>query len=256
VSASTQRQALNALVFFYREAMNQDLGDFSDYQRARARTNLRTSLTRTECDRLLAEIDSSVKLPVQLMLGSGLRLNECLRLRVQHLDLERRVVQIRAGKGDKDRVTMIPESLVVALRDHLVRIRKVFDEDRASGLPGVWLPEALGRKYPHAGISWEWFWVWPSRETSSDPRSQVIRRHHMLDKRLQQAVRNAARAAGINKRVTPHVLRHTFATLLLERGTDVRTVQELLGHSKLETTQVYLHVMNRPGLGVKSPLDG
>lgn len=190
------------------------------------------------------------------MLGSSLRLNECLRLRVQNLDLERRLIQIRAGKGNKDRVTMIPESLIAPLGKHLLRIRKTFDRDRQSGLVGVWFPEALARKYSRAGESWEWFWVWPSREVSVDPRSQLVRRHHVLDATVQQAVKASARAGGINKRVTPHVLRHTFATLLLERGTDVRTVQELLGHAKLETTQIYLNVMNRPEMGVKSPLDG
>jgi integron integrase len=255
VSASTQRQALNALVFFYREALERDLGDFSDYQRAKAKVNLRTALSRAEANRLLEEVEPAMKLLVQLLLGSGLRLNECLRLRVQHLDQDRHLIQIRGGKGNKDRMTMIPELLVGALREHLREVRKVYENDRKAGLAGVWMPEALARKYPRAGESWEWFWVWPSRETSTDPRSGLVRRHHVLDARVQQAVSRAARSAGINKRVTPHVLRHTFATLLLERGTDVRTVQELLGHTKLETTQIYLHVMNRPGIGVKSPLD-
>lgn len=159
------------------------------------------------------------------------------------------------GSWRERMIRLIPEMLIERFRAHLARVRKVYDRDRCSELAGVWIPEALARKYPRASQSWEWFWVWPSRETSTDTRGGLVRRHHVLDKRIQQAVSLAARSAGINKRVTPHVLRHTFATLLLERGTDVRIVQELLGYAKLETTQVYLHVMNRPGVGVKSPLD-
>jgi integron integrase len=256
VSASTQRQALNALVFYYREVLERDLGDFSDYRRATGRTHLRTSMTHAECEKFLAAVEPSMKLLIGVLYGSGLRLMECLRLRVHDLDLERRTLMVRAGKGDKDRVTVLAECLIEPLRHHLSFLRALWEEDRRQGLAGVWLPEALSRKYPKAGEEWTWFWLWPSRETSEDPRSGILRRHHVLDKRVQQAVRWAAQRAGLTKRITPHVLRHTFATLLLEKNTDLRTLQELLGHRSLETTQVYLHVMNRPGLGVRSPLDG
>jgi integron integrase len=256
VSASTQRQALNALGFYYREVLERDLGDFSDYRRATGRTHLRTSMTQAECEKFLAAVEPPMKLLIGVLYGSGLRLMECLRLRVQDLDLERHTLIVRAGKGDKDRVTVLAECLIEPLRQHLKFIRGVWEEDRRQGLAGVWLPEALARKYPKAGEQWTWFWLWPSRETSEDPRSGIVRRHHVLDKRVQQAVRGAAHRAGLTKRITLHVLRHTFATLLLEQHTDVRTLQELLGHRSLETTQVYLHVMNRPGLGVRSPLDG
>lgn len=255
VSASTQRQALNALVFLYREVLERDLGDFSDYRRAKAATHMRTSMTRPECDRFMAAVEPSMKLLVAVLYGSGLRLMECLRLRVKDLDLERRTLTVRAGKGNKDRVTVLAECVIEPLEQHLKNIREVWEGDRRQGLAGVWLPEALSRKYPKAGEAWEWFWVWPSREISVDPRGGTRRRHHVLDKRVQQAVRRAARKAGLNKRITPHVLRHTFATLMLEGRTDPRTLQELMGHKRLETTQGYLHVMNRPGLGIRSPLD-
>lgn len=256
VSASTQRQALNALVFFYREVLERELGDFSDYQRAKGRTNLRTSMTQEECRRFMTAVEPPMKLLIGVLYGSGLRLMECLRLRVKDLDLERRTVDVRAGKGNKDRVTVLADAVIEPLRSHLKRIREIWHQDRSAGLAGVWMPDALDRKYPKAGESWEWFWLWPSREISVDPRGGQRRRHHVLDRRVQQTVRRAACKAGLSKRITPHVLRHTFATLMLEGGkTDVRTLQELMGHKNLETTQGYLHVMNRPGLGVHSPLD-
>ena len=180
---------------------------------------------------------------------------ELLRLRVKDLDLSRLQLIVRAGKGDKDRVTMLPESLVERLQAHRDRLRALHEQDRAANLAGVWLPEALERKYPGAGVSWEWFWFFPSRQLSLDPHAGVQRRHHLLEGAFQLVIRAAARRAGLHKRVTPHTLRHSFATHLLEGGADIRSVQDLLGHVDVATTQLYTHVMNRPGLGLKSPLD-
>jgi integron integrase len=192
----------------------------------------------------------------ELMYGSGLRLLELLRLRVKDVDLERHQVIVRAGKGDKDRITMLPSRLVERLRAHRDRLRTLHELDRAAQRAGVWLPEALERKYPGAGVSWEWFWFFPSRQVAWDPHAGVQRRHHLLEGAFQTAIREAARRAGLHKRVTPHVLRHSFATHLLESGADIRSVQDLLGHADVATTQIYTHVMNRPGLGLRSPLDG
>ena len=214
-----------------------------------------TVLTRKECQRLFEAMEGTSRLMAELMYGSGLRLMELLRLRVKDVDLARLQVIVRGGKGDKDRVTVLPEALVERLRAHRDRLRGLHEQDRAAGLAGVWLPEALARKYRGAGLSWEWFWLFPSRQTSLDPYAGVERRHHVLEGAFQLAVREAARKTRLNKRVTPHTLRHSFATHLLEGGTDIRSVQDLLGHVDVTTTQIYTHVMNRPGLGVRSPLD-
>jgi integron integrase len=227
-----------------------------DFKRTAPRRRMPTVLSREECTALFAQLDGTWRLMAELMYGSGLRLMELLRLRVQDVDLARHRLVVRAGKGDKDRVTVLPARLVPGLKHHLDRLRALFAADRAAGLPGVWLPEGLARKFGQAGKRWQWQWLWPSRETSRDPRTGIRRRHHLLDSTMQNAIRAAADRAGIDKRVTPHVLRHSFATHLLEGGTDVRTVQELLGHARLETTQIYTHVMQKPGLGIRSPLDG
>ncbi len=255
VSVSTQKQALNALVFLLREAFGKSLGDFSDFTRARRPPRLPVVLTREECRTLFDAMDGTSRLMGELMYGSGLRLTELLQLRIQDVDLERRQIRVRSGKGDKDRVTMVPEALVERLKAHRARVRALHEQDRARGYPGVWLPDALARKYPRAGESWEWQWLFPSRQLMHDPRTGLRRRHHVLDATFQHAVREAARRARLDKRVTPHVLRHSFATHILESGADIRTVQDLLGHVDLATTQRYLHVMRKPGVGARSPLD-
>jgi len=255
VAAATQKQALNALVFYFREVEGKDLGDFSDFERARRRVRVPVVLSRQECRRLFDALEGTPRLMAELMFGSGIRLLELLRLRVKDVDLERGHLIVRAGKGDQDRVTVLPEVLQERLRAHRERLRRLHAEDRAKGLPGVWLPETLERKWPKAGEQWEWQWFWPSRETSRDPRTGVRRRHHVLDATFQHFIRQATRKAKLDKKVTPHVLRHSFATQMLERGADIRTVQELLGHKDVATTQIYTHVMRKPGLGVRSPLD-
>ena len=254
-SASTQRQALNALVFLMQEALSIHLGELS-FRRAAKGASIPMALSRDEVKRLFAQLEGTSRLMAELAYGSGLRLMEMLRLRVHHLDLERCQLKVFAGKGDKDRLTMLPESLIEPLRRHVDRLRELFREDREAKLPGVWLPEGLNRKYPRAGEQWEWQWLFPSRETSVDPVSGLRRRHHAVDSTFQRIIKKAQAAAKIDKRVTPHVLRHSFATHLLENGVDIRTVQDLLGHTSVETTQKYLHVMKKPGLGVRSPLDG
>lgn len=256
VAASTQKQALNALVFLLRESEKKELGDFGEFQRARRRVRVPVVLSRNECQQLFEAMEGTARLMAEVMYGSGLRLMELLRLRVKDLDLERRQVVVREGKGAKDRVTVLPERLVEPLAAHRERLRRLHAQDRQASVPGVWLPEALERKWPKAGESWEWQWFWPSRQLMHDPRSGLRRRHHVLDATLQHFVRQAALRAGLSKRVTPHVLRHSFATHLLESGTDIRTVQDLLGHVDVATTQIYTHVMSKPGLGVRSPLDG
>jgi integron integrase len=253
-SASTQKQALNALVFFIQEALKRQLGEVQ-FKRAAMRRRVPTVLSREESRRLFEAMEGSGRLMAELAYGSGLRLMELLRLRVHHLDLDRQRVIVAAGKGDKDRVTVLPEALVGTLRKQVERLRELFEEDRKAGLPGVWLPENVARKYPKAGEKWEWQWVFPSREVSVDPVSRVQRRHHLTDTSFQRILKRGAQAAKIDKRVTPHVLRHSFATHLLESGVDIRTVQDLLGHQSVETTQIYTHVMEKPGLGVRSPMD-
>jgi len=253
-SPSTQKQALNAVVFFLQEGLHRHLGKIA-FRRAAPRERMPTVLSRQECRRLFAELEGTPRLMAELMYGSGLRLMELLRLRVQHLDMERGRIKVAGGKGDKDRVTVLPEALVGALAEHLARLKSLYAEDRAAGLAGVWLPEGLDRKYPKAGERWNWQWVFPSRETSVDPATKVRRRHHVIDSTFQNNVRWAAERAGLDKRVTPHVLRHSFATHLLEGGTDIRTLQDLLGHESVATTQIYTHVMAKPGMGVRSPLD-
>jgi integron integrase len=255
VAVATQRQALNAVAFLMREALGKALADFSEFEQARPGKRLPVVLSKEECQRLLGALEATPRLMAELMYGSGVRLMELLRLRVKDVDMERRQLMVRAGKGGKDRVTVLPKVLLERLQQHRERLRILHTEDQAAEAPGVWLPEGLDRKYPNAGKDWEWQWFFPSRECSIDPQTGLRRRHHVSDAAFQHAIRKAARRAGLNKNVTPHVLRHSFATHLMEGGADIRTVQDLLGHKDVATTQIYTHVMNRPGLGVKSPMD-
>jgi integron integrase len=262
VSAGTQRQALNALVFLFRDVLGRELGDFSDYERAAVKVRLPVVLTRQEVASLFDRMEGTSRLMARLMYGSGLRLMELIRLRVKDVDLARLQLSVRGGKGDQDRMTTLSQKLVEELQRHLLRIEGLFREDRQAGLAPVYLPPALARKYPKAGLEWNWQWLWPSREVSVDPRAKsptggpVFRRHHVQERSLQVAIKRAAQAAGLRKLVTPHTMRHCFATHLLEGGTDIRTVQDLLGHKDVATTQLYTHVMQKPGLGVRSPLGG
>ncbi|MDF1552843.1 MAG: integron integrase [Deferrisomatales bacterium] len=255
VSASTQNQALCAMVFLYEKVLAQPLGEFRDFSKAKRPQRLPVVLSRSEAERVLSRLDGSHALVGGLLYGAGLRLMEALRMRVKDLDFDHGQIVVRDGKGAKDRVTVLPERYRKALQEHLVHVRALFETDRKNGVPGVFIWPALSRKYPSAGTQWGWQWVFPSAKLSQDPRSEIVRRHHLHDSSVQKAVRGAAEQAGIAKPATPHTLRHSFATHLLESGSDIRTVQELLGHADVSTTMIYTHVLNRPGLAVRSPAD-
>jgi len=257
VSATTQNQAFSALLMLFRLVWELPLGNLDGTLRAQRPERLPVVLGREEVSRLLSAMDGTPGLMARLLYGTGLRVMELLRLRVKDLDFERDQIVVRQGKGDKDRTVMLPESTAPELRRHLDRAKILHEADRAAGVAGVWMPEALGVKYPGAGREWGWFWVFPSKSMGEDPRAPgVLRRHHVHDNTLARALQMARALAGLAKPVSPHVLRHSFATHLLEDGTDIRTVQELLGHSSLETTMIYTHVMERRGVtGTRSPLD-
>lgn len=254
VAYETQRQALNACVFLLRETMGKELGDFSDFKRAKKNKYLPVVLSQEETRRLLAAFPEGCRLKAQLQYGAGLRVSEVCRLRIKDLDFDRGQIMVRQGKGGKDRVVPLPEVLVPALREQVEYARSLHEEDRRMRLPGVYLPNAMEKKLGKAGEKFPWFWLWPGRKPSKDPRSGIVRRHHRLPKPYQRVVSATAERVGITKRVTSHVLRHCFATHLLENGTDIRTVQELLGHASIETTQIYLHVIQKPGKCLPSPL--
>jgi integron integrase len=255
VAASTQNQALAAILFLYRRVLELDLPWLNDVVRAKRPVRIPTVLTVTEVDALLSCMKGETALMARLMYGSGLRIGECLALRVKDIDLERRELMVRAGKGAKDRITVLPAALVEPLKGQLSFARVVFERDRAGGIPGVELPYALERKYPNAGREWPWQWVFPQDHLSVDPRTRIRRRHHFYEQTLSRAIGVAARRAGIAKPVSSHILRHSFATHLMQQGYDIRTIQELLGHKDVSTTMVYTHVLNRGGRGVVSPLD-
>ncbi|MEW6414559.1 MAG: integron integrase [Pseudomonadota bacterium] len=255
VSASTQNQALSALLFLYREVLDIDLPWMDTMVRAKKPRRLPVVLSRAEVARVLERMDGTYGLMARLLYGTGMRLMECARLRVKDVDFARREILIREGKGGKDRVTMLPEALVVPLKEHLGKRRRLYEDDLAKGMAGVYLPDALARKYPNSATEWGWQYVFPSGSYSVDPRSGHERRHHIDEKLLQRAMKRAVAASGVVKPATPHTLRHSFATHLLEGGYDIRTVQELLGHSDVSTTMIYTHVLNKGGRGVTSPLD-
>jgi integron integrase len=254
VSSSTQNQALNALLFLYRAVLDRPLGDLHDMVRAKRPQRIPVVLTTDEVARLLRQLGDAYWLPACLMYGSGLRLMEAIRLRVKDLDFDHHAIVVRNGKGAKDRVVTLPEDLVVPLKRHLQAVKLFHEKDLADGHGAVHLPDALARKYPAAGAEFSWQYVFPAARRSVDPRSGTERRHHIDEGSVQKAVKNAIRRAGIEKPASCHTLRHSFATHLLERGMDIRTVQEQLGHKDVRTTQIYTHVLNRGGSAVLSPL--
>jgi integron integrase len=256
VAAATQNQALNALVFLYQGVLKIKLGELGEYARANKPARLPVVLARQEAQRLLAALPGTHQLIGQLLYGTGLRLLECLRLRIKDVDFERNQITVRDGKGFKDRVTMLPDKLKEELQRHLERVKLLHEQDLAQGAGRVHLPYALAEKYPNANREWAWQYVFPAKTVSIDPRTGERRRHHVHENAVQKAIKEAVRLAGLSKPANCHCLRHSFATHLLEAGYDIRTVQELLGHQDVSTTQIYTHVMQKPGLGVRSPLDG
>ena len=255
VAAATQNQALSAILFLYREVLGMELPWLDKIVRAKRPQRLPVVLTKQEVRSVLEQMSGVYGLMAAMLYGTGMRLMECVRLRVKDVDFERSEILIRDGKGAKDRVTMLPDSVVANLQAHLKWRRSVFNEDKRQGKAAVYLPDALARKYPNAPTEWGWQYVFPSGSFSVDPRNGVERRHHLDEKLLQRAMKRAVQAAGIVKPATPHTLRHSFATHLLTSGYDIRTVQELLGHKDVATTMIYTHVLNKGGRGVVSPLD-
>ncbi|MBI2566596.1 MAG: integron integrase [Candidatus Schekmanbacteria bacterium] len=256
VSASTQNQALSALLLLYRQVLNRPVGDLGEVIRARRPQHLPVVMSRGEVKAVLANLTGDKWLEASLMYGTGLRLMECLRLRVQDIDFLGNEMLVRHGKGSKDRITMLPQSLKAPLCEHLKKVRGVHDRDLREGWGSVELPHALDRKYPNASKEWRWQWVFPQESRWQNQKTSEEGRHHVDESLIQRAVRNAAVKAGLTKRVTCHTFRHSFATHLLESGYDIRTVQELLGHSDVKTTMIYTHVLNRGPAGVRSPVDG
>ena len=255
VSASTQNQALSALLFLYKAVLTVEIGAVPPVVRARTPERLPVVLSREEIGAILKQVTGTMRLIVMLLYGTGVRIEECVDLRVKDLDFDRHQIVVRQGKGRKDRVTMLPSAAREALTGHLADVRRIHEADLARGFGRVVLPFALDRKFPNASTEWRWQFVFPAARICRDPRFGPPSRYHLHESVVQKAMARATRRAGITKRVSPHVMRHSFATHLLEDGYDIRTVQELLGHRDIRTTMIYLHVMNRGALGVKSPMD-
>jgi integron integrase len=256
VSASTQTVALSAVLFLYRDVLKKELPYVANIERAQKPKRLPTVFTRDEAKRIVSRLSGTHGLVAALLYGSGLRLMECLRLRVKDVDFTYGQIMVRDGKGEKDRVTMLPESLKQTLEVHLKRVKSIHEEDLKAGCGEVYLPYALVKKYPRAAKEWGWQYVFPAASLSLDPRTGRKRRHHISDNAIQSAMKKAIRSSGLIKHGSCHTLRHSFATHLLEDGYDIRTVQELLGHKDVRTTMIYTHVLNKGGRGVRSPLDG
>ena len=255
VSASTQNQALSALLFLYRHVLGREVGDLGEVIRARKPKRLPVVMTRDEVKAVLTNLTGDKWLMASLMYGAGLRLMECLRLRVQDIDFSRNEILVRDGKGAKDRITMLPESLKAPLQQHLKTVKAIHKRDLADGWGRVHLPDALDHKYPNAPKEWRWQWIFPQENRWKNPKTGEEGRHHVHESIIQKAVNGAVKRVGLAKRATCHTFRHSFATQLLESGYDIRTVQELLGHKDVKTTMIYTHVLNRGGKGVKSPVD-
>ena len=255
VSAATQNQALSALLFLYKEVLKEEIGWLQNVERAKKPARLPVVLTRDEVHKIFAHLHGTARLMTGLLYGSGLRLMECVRLRVKDIDFGYARITVRDAKSGRDRVTMLPVNIAAPLQIHLQKVKLQHEQDLADGFGEVWLPHALARKYPRAAGEWGWQFVFASTRISIDPRTKIKRRHHINESALQQAVKRAVRATGLTKPASCHTFRHSFATHLLENGYDIRTVQELLGHKDVATTMIYTHVLNKPGIGVKSPLD-
>jgi integron integrase len=255
VAAATQNQAMNALVFLYKRVLNHTLEGRINAVRAAKKINVPVVMTRDEVAAVLSLMDGTVQLVAKLLYGSGLRIMEAVRLRVQDIDFQMKQLTVRSGKGDRDRFTTFPATLTPLLQNHLAGVRTLHQQDLAQGHGEVYLPHALERKYPHAPKEWGWQYVFPARELSVDPRSSVTRRHHVDPSVINKAIKVAVRRAGLTKHISAHTFRHSFATHLLQRGTDIRTIQQLLGHKDLATTMIYTHILQQGGQGVPSPLD-
>lgn len=253
VAPSTQNQALHALLFLYKQVLDIELPFIGSLPVAKKQPRLPVVFTREEVQAILAHLSGEKWLMASLLYGAGLRLTECLRLRVKDVDFDGNIITVREGKGGKDRITMLPQPVKAPLGEHLVQVKQVHQVDLAEGCGLVQLPFALARKYPHAATEWKWQYIFPAPKRSRDPRSGIERRHHLDDSILQKAVKQAMRQARVNKHGSCHILRHSFATHLLETGYDIRTVQELLGHTDVKTTMIYTHVLNRGGLADRSP---
>ena len=255
VSASTHHQALSALLFLYKEVLGIDLPWLDEIHRPNRTKRLPVVLTANEISSILSQLEGAHHLMVRLLYGTGLRLHEMLMLRIKDIDFDMNQLIVRSGKGDKDRVTVLPKSLVAELQQQIVLARMVFDADRAAEHNGVMLPDAIERKYPNAGKEWAWFWLFPAQNESTEPREGIVRRHHTHPQAIQRAFKSSVLRAGISKPASLHTLRHSFATHLLQSGTDIGTIQSLLGHASVKTTMIYTHVISQGGFGVISPLD-